>query len=96
MKTQWAQLFSGFPDATVKFSSEVVEGDAVAVPWLMLGTHAGTLEGGPEPIAPTGKRVTITGASIYKVNAQGKLTKDTICYDRVSLMAQLALLPEPS
>ena len=62
----------------------------------MVGTQTGTLEGGPEPIHPTGKQVTMRGASIYKVNAEGKLTVDTICYDRVSMMAQLGLLPEPS
>ena len=94
-ETQWARLFGGFPDATMEFTSEVVEGDTVAVPWLMVGTQTGTLEGAPEPIPPTGKQVTIRGASIYKVNAEGKLTQDTISYDRVSMMAQLGLLPEP-
>ena len=93
---QWTLLFNGFPDLTMKFTTEVVEGDSVAVEWLMVGTQTGTLVGGPEPLPPTGKQVVIRGAAVFKVNSEGKLTQDTLYFDQLSMMAQLGLLPEPS
>ena len=96
IEAQWTQMFNGFPDLTMKFTTEVFEGDTGAIEWLIVGTQTGTLEGGPEPIPPTGKQVTMRGASIFKVNSEGKLTEDAIYFDQVSMMAQLGLLPEPS
>ncbi len=95
IETQYAQLFNGFPDISMKFTTEVVEGDTGAVEWLMVGTQTGTLVGGPEPLPPTGKQVIIRGAAVFKVNSGGKLTEDAIYFDQLSLMAQLGLLPEP-
>ena len=108
IETQYAQLFNGFrqgagdysgrrgvPDISMKFITEVVEGDTGAVEWLMAGTQTGTLVGGPEPLPPTGKQVIIRGAAVFKVNSGGKLTEDAIYFDQLSMMAQLGLLPEP-
>ena len=96
IETQYAQLFRGFQDLNMKFTTEVVEGDTGAVEWLMVGTQTGTLEGGPQTIPPTGKQATMRGVSVFKVNSEDKLTEDAIYFDQVSMMSQLGLLPEPS
>ena len=88
----YAGLFAGFPDITIEFTTEVVEGDHSAVEWVFRGTHTGTLEGGPQPIPATGKTVEIRGACILRLNPDGKVAEDRQYYDLAGFMEQLGLM----
>ena len=55
---------SAFPDLHVVTEDLVEEGDRVALRWKAEGTHRGDLMG----LAPTGKRVTLTGIEILRIN----------------------------
>ncbi len=59
---------SAFPDLRVTTEDLVSEGDRVALRWKAEGTHRGELMG----IAPTGKRVMLTGIEIVRI-AGGKI-----------------------
>ena len=61
---------SAFPDLRVITEDLVGEGDRVALRWRAEGTHRGELMG----IAPTGKRVTLTGIEILRI-ADGKIVE---------------------
>jgi steroid delta-isomerase-like uncharacterized protein len=55
---------SAFPDLHVVTEDLVEEGDRVVLRWKAEGTHRGDLMG----LAPTGKRVTLTGIEILRIN----------------------------
>ena len=84
--------FGGFPNATIEFITEVVEGDYGVVEWVLSGTHTGVLEGGPQPIPPTGKPLRLNGLTIVKVGSDSKITEERAYYDTATMMAQLGLL----
>jgi predicted ester cyclase len=68
---QVVRLFrSAFPDLRVTTEDLVSEEDRVALRWRAEGTHRGELMG----IAPTGKRVTLTGIEIVRI-AGGKIVE---------------------
>jgi len=84
--------FDAFPDATVEFVTQVVEGDHCVVEYVLNGTHTGVLEGGPQPIPPTGKSLRLNGVMIVKVGSDGKIIEMREYYDMATMMAQLGLL----
>ena len=61
---------SAFPDLRVTTEDLVEDGDRVALRWKAEGTHRGELMG----IAPTGRRVTLTGIEIVRISA-GKIVE---------------------
>jgi len=61
---------SAFPDLRVFTQDLVEEGDRVALRWKAEGTHRGDLMG----LAPTGKRVTLTGIEILRLSG-GKIVE---------------------
>ena len=78
---------SAFPDLHFTLEDLLVAGDTVIVRWTCRGTHHGVFRG----MAPTGKRVTFTGISIYRI-AQGKIVEQWTAEDGVSLYQQLGIL----
>ena len=92
VKGTYKTTFDAFPDVTMEFTTQVVEGDHDAIEWVMSGTHTGVLEGGPQPIPPTGKSLRLNGLSIVKVRTDGKVIEDQAYYDTATMMAQLGLL----
>jgi steroid delta-isomerase-like uncharacterized protein len=78
---------SAFPDLHFTLEDLVVEGDKVVTRWTCCGTHLGVFRG----IAPTGKRVTFTGMTLYRI-AQGKIVEQWTVEDGVSLYQQLGIL----
>jgi predicted ester cyclase len=74
----------GFPDVSVEIDELMVEGDLVAVATTFTGTHEGELMG----VAPTGRRVSVTGIDIVRV-AGGKIAEHRGLTDIVGLMRQL-------
>ena len=84
-------VHSGLPDADASIEDEIAEGDKVVVRWRMRGTHTGELMG----IAPTGKPVTWTGITIYRL-ADGKIVEEKGEEDSLGLMQQLGAIPAPT
>ncbi len=90
-----ASDMEGFKQSTASLSSfagmncvaedMVAEGDRVAVRWTWSGKHTGEYMG----IAPTGKRVTMTGISIIHI-VGGKIVEEWDEQDNLGFMAQLS------
>lgn len=83
-----AAMRSAFPDFHYTVEDEIAKGDKVVNRWVVRATHEGEFQG----IPPTGKRVTITGISIYRL-ADGKLVEGWTEADMLGLMQQLGAIP---
>ena len=85
VKQFFAMFREAFPDADVAIDELVEEGDRVAVATTLTGTHEGELMG----MAPTGRRVSVTGIDIVRV-ADGRIVEHRGLTDIVGLMRQLS------
>jgi steroid delta-isomerase-like uncharacterized protein len=87
----WAGgVFAAFPDLHVVIDDMVAQGDKVGKVYTLTGTHKGELMG----IPPTGKPVTMTGISIYRI-AGGKIAEMTWSYNMLGTMMQIGAIPAP-
>ena len=80
---------TAFPDLRLTVEDIIAEGETVVARWSCRGTHKGDLNG----IAPTGKRVNITGISIARLT-NGKMSEGFVNWDALSLMQQLGVVPD--
>jgi steroid delta-isomerase-like uncharacterized protein len=85
VKQFFATFRDAFPDVTVAIDELVAEGDRVAVATTFTGTHQGELMG----MAPTGRRVSVTGIDFVRV-AGGQIVEHRGLTDVVGLMRQLS------
>jgi steroid delta-isomerase-like uncharacterized protein len=76
---------AGLPDFTTTVDDIVGEGDHGVILWTATGTHAGTLLGLP----PTGRRLTWSGMTWYRL-AHGRLVEERELFDVQGLLAQIA------
>ena len=78
--------FAAFPD--LSFTAEIIlaEDDKVAIRWRAQGTNDGPFQGHPA----SGKRVSFTGAIIYRVE-QNRIVEAWAQPDRLGLMQQMGL-----
>ena len=90
-RSYYAALRSALPDQRWTLEDQVAEGDLVATVWTFRGTHRGELMG----IAPTGKEVTVTGMSLFRL-ADGKIAENWVQSDLLGLLQQLGAIPTPS
>ncbi len=81
---------SAFPDFHIDVDDMLAEGDKVAVRMRMSGTHQGDFMG----IPPTGKRVTMQGIDIVRLEG-GKLAEHWAIFDELGMMQQLGVIPAP-
>jgi len=91
LKQFWAALCDALPDQHTAVEDLVGEGDKVVKRAVWRGTQAGELMG----IPPTGKQVTMSTVSIYRI-ADGKVREMWWGYDSLGLLRQLGVLPEPA
>ncbi len=82
--------YSAFPDVEASVDEVIAEGDKVAARWICRGTHQGEFLG----IPPTGRRVQLTGITIFRV-ADGKVVEERGEDDALGLMQQLGVIPQP-
>jgi predicted ester cyclase len=82
-------MLAAFPDLKFSIDDILAEGDKAAVRYTITGTNQGPYMGTP----PTGKKITLSGISIYKI-AGGKLVESWGILDRMSLMQQLGIRPQ--
>jgi steroid delta-isomerase-like uncharacterized protein len=86
-KTQVRLFRTAFPDGRSQIEDLIGEGDRVVARWTDGGTQRGQWMG----IAPTGKRVTITGIDIYRIKA-GRIAEFWCNEDELGLLRQLGAI----
>lgn len=77
-----------FPDGRFTVESIIAEGDLVAIHWSWRGTHQGEYMS----LAATGKQVTETGTSFYRI-AGGKIVGMWGDENALGLLQQLGVVP---
>jgi len=86
---QFMQIYVGaFPDLRLDNEQILGSGDFVVARWPATGTHRGELMG----IAPTNRRATTHGCTVYEVR-NGRITHEWIYWDTGHLLRQLGVLP---
>jgi steroid delta-isomerase-like uncharacterized protein len=80
---------TAFPDLVYTIEDEIAVGDRVVVRWTGRGTHRGVYH----HIAPTWKRVTMSGIQINRL-ADGKIVEDWTSFDALGLLQQLGVVTE--
>jgi steroid delta-isomerase-like uncharacterized protein len=83
-------FFAAFPDLRVTTERLLAEGDEVTCRYIWQGTHRGDFFGVPA----TGKRVTVSGMSIYRI-ANAKIAEEWWLEDLLGLMQQIGAVPTP-
>ncbi len=73
-----------FPDCNLKIADILGENNQIVVRFVFKGTHQGPLMG----VQPTGRRISINGISIMRLQA-GKITDQQVVWDTLSMMEQL-------
>jgi steroid delta-isomerase-like uncharacterized protein len=81
---------TAMPDLKVSVVDSIASGDEVAIRWVARGTNDGQLMGNP----PTPREVEITGMSIDRFDADGKLVETWDQWDMLGFMQQLGMAPE--
>ncbi|MFF6985019.1 ester cyclase [Streptomyces sp. NPDC010273] len=81
-------MWRGGFDFTFAVEDQISEGDRVCTRWTWSGTHTGDFLG----IAATGKKVVMTGTTVFRCDQDGKIVEGWWQYDRLGLMAQLGVL----
>jgi steroid delta-isomerase-like uncharacterized protein len=90
-KQGMAAFHTAFPDLQFRIEDEIAEGNRIAVRWTMRATHLGEYQSHQ----PTGKRVAVSGISIFQI-ADGKIQEITVNMDRLGQLQQLGWLPVPT
>ena len=77
---------AAFPDAELTLNDLVAEGDRVADRWTLAATHTGSFFG----IAPTYRRVILTGMDLHRI-VDGQITDTWHVEDILGLLRQLGV-----
>ena len=80
----YAGLRAAFPDLTIELDELLGAGDRAAAATTLCGTHTGELLG----IAPSGRRVAVTGIDMVRV-AGGRIVEHRGLTDTVGLLRQI-------
>ncbi|HVM96326.1 MAG TPA: ester cyclase [Candidatus Acidoferrales bacterium] len=86
VRARAAVLLTAFPDLRLERLALVIDGDRHADRWRLSGTHQGELFGMP----PTGRRISIEGATFTRLGANGLVIEDVHLSDLAGLTAQLS------
>jgi predicted ester cyclase len=89
-KAAHAMFMTAFPDQALAIEDQLAEGNAVVTRWTFSGTQQGPLMG----IPATGKRVSLQGISIDRVEGDA-VVEHWAQMDLVGLMQQLGVMPAP-
>lgn len=83
---------TAFPDAKVRTDRVFEAGDTIVAEGVYSGTHTGPLAGNGMTVPPTGRRLELHFADLFKVR-DGKVVEHNIYFDQGELMMQLGLMP---
>ena len=79
------------PDLTYTVEDQVAEGEKVVSRYTASGTHQGEFFG----VAPTGKRIEMSGIQIDRFDEEsGKMVEEWPEYDMLGAMKQMGAVPE--
>jgi steroid delta-isomerase-like uncharacterized protein len=81
-----SEVHTGFPDFHIELKETVTEGDRTVYHWNVTGTHRGEFAG----IPPTGKRISIDGLTMSRIEG-GKIAGENVYFDRVAMLEQLGV-----
>jgi len=81
---------TAFPDEQTTFEDQLAEGDKVVSRMTATATHQAEFQG----IAPTGKRIRVTGIWMDRIVA-GKIVEHWVVVDQLGVLQQLGVLPPP-
>jgi steroid delta-isomerase-like uncharacterized protein len=84
-----AMYREAFPDTRFTIEDQLAEGDKVVTRWTATGTHEGELMG----MEPTGKKATVTGITIDRIEG-GKIAEGWTSWDTLGLMQSIGAIPE--
>jgi predicted ester cyclase len=90
----WDMWNEAFPDNAVE-ASAFGDGEQAAEEGRFVGTHTGILRTPGGDLLPTGRRVDVPYALIFRVTS-GKVTFVRLYFDQVELLTQLGLIPLPA
>ena len=79
---------AAFPDVRLNIDEQIAEGEAALTRWTGTGTHLGEFMG----LAPTGRRVTVSGMILTRC-AAGKIVSEYEILDTLGLLQQLGAIP---
>ena len=80
---------TAFPDLRFTIEDVIAEGETVVARFSAQGTHKGNLN----EIAPTGKKLNITGVTICRFE-NGKIVEGYVNWDALGMMQQLGVVAE--
>ena len=86
VKQFYTMLFKGFPDFCRTIENITAEEDKVWIRTTATGTHTGEFRG----LIPTGKKITVRSASIFRI-ANGKIVESWSVNDFLDFYKQLGL-----
>jgi steroid delta-isomerase-like uncharacterized protein len=87
---QWARdLISALPDLHVQIDDVFSDGEKAVKRWTATGAHRGALAG----IPPTGKQVSFSGVSCYRMS-NNRIGESWYIYDLFGLLQQLGAIPK--
>ncbi|EFE67614.1 MULTISPECIES: ester cyclase [Streptomyces] len=84
-------VWRGGFDFSFRIEDQIAQEDRVCTRWSWEGTHRGDFLG----IPATGKKVSMTGTTIFRFGGNGKIVEGWWQYDRLGLMTQLGVV-EPT
>jgi C-1 hydroxylase len=82
---------NGFPDWHETIEDMIAEGDKVWLLYKAAGTHTGEWSFSGITLAPTGKPITFSSVSIYRI-VDGKILEGWHVYDELAFFQQLGLI----
>ncbi len=87
-----APLYEAMPDWHVAEDYAVAQNNSVGSRSTLSGTHLGNFMGA----APSGKKVSWTGLTVYHLNEDGKIIERWQDFDRLNMLQQLGVIPSNS
>jgi uncharacterized protein (TIGR02246 family) len=87
--------FQGFPDCQLRTVNVIESGDSIVEEGLFIGTHTGVFPTPMGEIPPTGRRVEGAFVDVFEIR-DGQIVSDRLSFDRMELMEQLGLMPQPA
>lgn len=84
-------FFKGFPDLNLLLTNITANGMRSYTNWTLTGTNTGVFGEAP----PTGKKVTVSGISVGTWDDNGKLSKEEVYFNELSMMQQLGYTLSP-
>jgi SnoaL-like polyketide cyclase len=86
VKEYVGRLREGVPDLTMTVEDQVV------ARWTARGTHAGELM----QMEPTGRTATVSGITIQRFEATGRIVEGWTNWDMIGMVQQFGIVPQPA